>query len=610
MYKDNFINLLKDKISLTSVIEKKIKVINKGHNKLALCPFHHEKTPSFTINESKGFYHCFGCGAHGDIITFTMNIEHLSFKEAIEKLANENGIPLPKTIQYTKENEEEVKKINNIYFINELTANFFYQNLYKPGGNVCLSYFYKRGVNDNFIKFFKLGFANNSYNDLINFLKENNITEEMMLEAGVVAKGDNGGIYDKFRNRAMIPVYDKRGKIIAFTGRVLNKDTMPKYMNSPESLIYHKGSVLFNYFFARDYIYKNKKAILVEGNFDAITLFVNGIENVVAPMGTAATVEQFLELWKSTEEIIVCFDGDTAGRNASKRVAYLLLPYIDPLKTLKFAFLPTGLDPDDFVRKFGKDKFLEYLNDKNNCLSLSEFLFKNNLLELNIEVENNYITPEQKSKLEVEFQNIIKTIKNPIVAKNFEYYFKGELFKITKFVGKKKIEDYRKTTKINFNSQISFSANSFDALKEELLNIEKNIFCVLILNPKLINELYTKYNVDIFNLEFESDDSIKLINIFFEISEKNLLDDKEYLLKILEKNNFNNYIIKIRNDKILQNFNNVKSLYSLILEKNIISLNIESKELAIKNNNELKRKAVNDELEKLYNEKLLLEEEF
>jgi DNA primase len=616
MYGQDIGKILRERIELSSVIEKKIKIINKGHTKVALCPFHSEKTPSFHINDSKGFYHCFGCGAHGDVVTFVMQTEHLSFIEAVERLAQDYGIELPQKIKWTPDAEREKNEIKDIYRVNEIVCDYFQKNLFAKNGLNCLQYYYKRGLNQEQIKLFRLGYSNNSYDDLIKYLKVNEIDDELMLKAGVVAVGERGN-YDKFRNRAMIPVLDKQGKVIAFTGRVLDKDAMPKYMNSPETPIYHKSHVLFNYFFARDGIYKNKKAIMVEGNFDALSLFINGIENVVAPMGTAATVEQFLELWRSTDEIVVCFDGDIAGKKAGRRVADMLLSVITPIKTVKFALLPDNIDPDDFIRKYGKDAFEKLISSKESCYSLSEFLFRDRINLLNIDLKNNLITPEEKGRLQVEFDNIVKNISNQAVAKNFNFFFRGELFKITKFDGKKRVENYKDVTKINYRKYIGSSVHTAEGLMEGILSIENDIFLLLIGNLEMVGLLYKNYNIDLFSINFYGENSKILLNIIFDVCEQDKIADKKYLQACLEKNNLNYYILggdsrfngKFSN--ILSDEDNkIKYLYWLLLEKNIEQLHLEEKKLLKGENGVKKVKDIELELDNLHKKKLQLEESF
>lgn len=607
MYDSSFLNLLRDKVTLSDVIGRSVRIINKGRNKVACCPFHKEKTPSFHISDEKGVYHCFGCGAHGDVISFVMQQEGLSFKEAVEKLAEENGIELPKTMEIKKQNKEEIDKIQLIYNINEEACKFFQKCIFDDVGRVGLNYITKRGLTVENIKKFKIGFAPQSFNALIQYLSKCGFNEKQLELAGLVAKNESN-YYDKFRNRVMFPVLDKKGRVIAFTGRVVDKNDIPKYMNSPETLIYHKSDVLFNYFFARKSIYDLKYALLVEGNLDAITLSINGIENVVAPMGTAITVRQIEELWKITDEIIVCLDGDSAGKKASVRLANLVLPNLTPMKNIKFVTLPTDQDPDDFIKNNGKSGFVNYINNKNNCLSLSEFLWKNELDLLNLNLDKKYITPEEKGILETRITEIIKQIQNQLVFRNFENFYKNQIFLISKYNGSKRAIDYRNITKIDYKKDVK-PVNSIDLLKQNIENIEKCMFCMIIDYMPLIDQIFQMYNVDIFNIDYISENSNELVDIFLKIYESNEIGNKEILFDILEKNNFNNYIIESnRYNKILEN-KKVDYLYSLVLERNINLLEIEVKNLSFENNDEVKRKNIIGELELLQDKKNKLDEE-
>ena len=608
MYDSNFLNLLRDKITLSDVIGRSVRIINKGRNKVACCPFHKEKTPSFHIQDDKGFYHCFGCGAHGDVISFVMQQDGLSFKEAVEKLAEENGIELPKTTEIKKQNKEEIDKIQLTYNINEEACKFFQKCIFDDSGKVGLNYITKRGLTVENIKKFKIGFAPQGFNNLIQYLAKFGFNEKQLELAGLVAKGDNDGYYDKFRNRVMFPVLDKKGRVIAFTGRVIDKNDIPKYMNSPETLIYHKSDVLFNYFFARKSIYDLKYALLVEGNLDAITLSINGIENVVAPMGTAITIKQIEELWKITDEIVVCLDGDLAGKKASLRLANLVLPILVPTKSMKFITLPTDQDPDDFIKQNGKSGFINYIQNQNSCLSLSEFLWKNELNLLNLNLDKKYITPEERGILESKIIEITKQIQNQLVSKNFENFYRNQLFLISKYTGSKRAIDYRNITKIDYKKDVK-PVNSIDLLKQNIKNIEKCMFCMIIDYMPLIDQVFQMYNVDIFNINYINDDSNKLIDIFLKIYETNEIENKDFLLNILEKNNFNNYIIESsRYNNILEN-KKVDYLYSLILERNINLLEIEVKNLSFENNDEIRRKNIINELEVLQDKKNKLDEE-
>ena len=592
MYFDsNFLDYLRSKITLSDVIGRSVHLTRKGRDKIACCPFHKEKTPSFHVNDEKGFYHCFGCGTHGDVITFVMQQEGLSFVDAVKKLASDYGVELPKN------NETFVKKDNTeiIYEINEKTCQFFENNLINS--KVALNYLRSRGLNLEQAKSFRIGYAQDNFNALIDFLKSHNFKEEDMLKAGVVAFNNN--YYDKFRHRIMFPVLDKVGKVIAFTGRVINKEDIPKYMNSPETLIYHKSSVLFNYFYAKKSIYDEKKAFLVEGNLDVITMSINGIKNVVAPMGTAVTVEQIEELWKACDHIIVCLDGDSAGQKASVRVANLVLPLLRPMKDISFVALPEGQDPDDFVKHNGKNYFLNFV--QNNILSLSEFLWKNE--SKNIDTTK-FINAEEKTQLETKLNSIIKSIKNNTVARNFDSFFKGKMFFITRY---KKELNYKDYTKIDYNKNKPLTVE--DLLIQNIKNIEKNIFSLIISQISIIDRLFQDYNIDIFNMSFISEKSKQMINIFLKIYELNNIEDKNFLINTLEKNNLNNYITLSNKYKTIDDEKKVKFLYSLILERNINVLQLEMKRLAMDNNDEEKRKILEKELEIVQKKKGVIDDD-
>ena len=584
MFDDNFTSFLKSKILLSDVIGRDIHVIVKGRNKIACCPFHKEKTPSFHINDEKGFYHCFGCGAHGDVITYTMKRDGLTFPDAVRKLAEDNNIELPKS-------KKSINKDNykTIYEINEKTCQFFEKNILNS--KIAMNYIKNRGLNIENIKKFRIGYAPNEFDSLINYLSLLGFKKEDMEKAGVVALSKN--YYDKFRNRIMFPVLDKLGKVIAFTGRVINKDDMPKYMNSPETLIYHKSNVLFNYFFAKNSIYESKSAFLVEGNLDALSMSINGIENVVAPMGTAITIEQIEELWKITDNIIVCLDGDNAGQKASLRVANLVLPILKPNKNISFISLPKGLDPDDFIRNEGKNYFMDYVNS--NILTLSEFLWNNEIKDIDT---TKYINAENKTKIETDLKSIIKNIKNNVVAKNFNDFFNGKMFFISKY---KKDFNYKTITKIDYSKHYT----NEELLKQNIINTEKSILSIIISDFSLIDKIFQLYNVDIFNINFINKESIEVVNILLKIYETN--SDKDLLIKTLEKNSLNYYIISSSKYKNVEN--KEKVLYSLILERNINTLQIEIKNLSISNDNEERRKSLIVELENIQKKKEKIEEE-
>ena len=598
MYSNSFIDSLKNKITLSNIIGKNVKIISHGRNKVACCPFHKEKTPSFHINDERGFYHCFGCGAHGDIISFIMQQDNLSFKESIEKLANENGIELPRLEKLDLEKQKYKDEFNILYKINEEACLYFQNLIFSTDGQYGLEYLIKRGLSKSNIRKFRIGFTTNEFNGLLNHLKKLGFRENDMKKAGVISSNEKQ-FYDKFRNRVMFPVLDKSGKVIAFSGRAINNVDMPKYMNSPETPLYHKSDVLFNYFFAKKAIYDKKNAILVEGNLDAISLSVNGIENVVAPMGTAITEQQIRELWKITDEIIVCLDGDQAGQKAAKRVGMLVLSILIASKSLRFIRLPDNLDPDDFIKEYGKIEFEKLVNNKDKSVNLSEFLWNCELAEQNINITKSNITPEEKNKLEFNINLLLKKIKDPIVLKNFQNFYKNKLFLIDRNNSKndKLGSLYKNTTKIDYGKKVS-SINSIQNLKDRIINVEKNMVNIIYKDISIINDFFKKYEVNLLSIDFFDKNISKILNIFYDKLNKNIDDDK-FIFNELEKNDFKLYTYVDRLLGVDSINNSLEYLYGLFLERSMLVLEIELKKLAQDNNNEEKRKAIYGDLELL-----------
>lgn len=602
MYDNNFLDLIKSKIVLSDIIGRTVQIIRHGRNKVACCPFHKEKTPSFNINDDKGFYHCFGCGVHGDVISFIMAQEGLDFKNAVEKLANDNGIELPKLDEKFLKKQQKIRNEQDIiYRINEEACKFFENNIFKNSGRCGLDYILNRGLSQDNIKKFRIGFAINSFDNLLIYLRNLGFSDEDIKKSGVVAINEKG-IYDKFRNRIIFPILDNIGRVIAFTGRVIDNDDLPKYMNSPDTSLYHKSDVLFNYYFAKKAIYDNGNVIIVEGNLDALSLSINGIENVVAPMGTAITKQQIEKLWKVTDEIIVCLDGDNAGQKASKRLAMLVLPMLLPIKSIKFIFLPNNQDPDDLIRSLGSNGFIDFIKSKKNSLSLSEFIWLSEIKNLNINVDKE-VTPEIKSNLEAKLIDISKRIENNIVSKNFLNFYKKQLFNLERFSNNKKTLNYQNMTRINYKKSVDLP-NSISSLKRNIIIIEKNILFLLIHNPYILKSFFESYNIDISSINFLDINALKIIDII----SKNF-DNKDSLLYELEKSGFNNYINSNMNLISFAEEKYVKYLYSLFLERNAFLFEIELKELALKDGSWAKRTIIYEELELLRKKKTDLDNE-
>lgn len=519
-----FLERLRDEIATSEVVSRKVNLRLKGKEHSGLCPFHQEKTPSFTVNDSKGFYHCFGCGAHGDIVKFVMETEGLNFSEAVAKLAEDYSIPLPKIEENRVDTKEEEER-KQLYAVMEETCRIFESNLYSKDGKGALQYLQRRGLNNQNIQKFRLGFAVNSFDYLINELKGRGFSEDILLKAGLVSRNDRGKLYDKFRNRVMFTILDKKERVVAFSGRVLD-DSKPKYMNSPETKLYHKGSIVYNYAFARKPAYDAGNIIAVEGNMDVISVYVNGVENVVAPMGTAVTQNQVKELWKVVDEVVFCMDGDAAGIKATKRISELVLPIINPQKTIKFSFMPAGEDPDTFIKRYGKDAFKKLIN---KAESLSEFIWEN---ERDIFLKNN--EPEEKARLEDALNKKISLISDASIKNHFRAFYKNKLWNLGRFIAKKKnttnkevknLQDLsEKEKKEKFHINKDNDKNIITSTTHQLTNFDKferEIIAILISHPELINYNPTDYLVRDFH--FYNEKFEEIVGIIHEIAD-GLLD--------------------------------------------------------------------------------------
>ena len=401
-----FLDEIRAKVPIADVVGQRVKLVRKGREYTGLCPFHNEKTPSFTVNEAKGFYHCFGCGAHGDVIKFEMEAGGLPFMDAVTKLANRAGLKVP---QFSRENEEEAKHRSSWYEIMELACGFFEKNLLLPSGHEALDYLTRRGFDNSIIKKFRLGYAPDN-NGLHAYLTSKNVSESDMIELGLAVLSEkNGKVYDFFRNRVIIPIFDKRDRIIGYGGRVMGNE-QPKYLNSPETPIFNKRKVLYNLNYARDKAYENKRIVICEGYMDVIAQSKYGFDYAVAPLGTALTEDQIQEAWKICPEPTLCFDGDGAGIRAAIRSVDRVLPILKAGYSLKYVFLPDKMDPDEFLKAKGAE---EYEKAIANTMPLADLLWRKNI---QAQPTN---TPEQKAMFE---KNIYEEIAKITDEKVRGYY--------------------------------------------------------------------------------------------------------------------------------------------------------------------------------------------
>jgi DNA primase len=400
---------IRARLPVSQVVGRKVALKKKGREFSGLSPFKVEKTPSFFVNDQKGFYHCFASGEHGDIFTFLMKTEGLSFPEAIERLAAEAGVALPKPNARGQEREDERQRLYNLL---EASAKFFEQQLAGLPGREARAYIAKRGLATETERTFRLGYSPNSKHALRDHLAKAGFTADEMVLSGMLIGGDDIPVaYDRFRHRVMFPIQDGKGRVIAFGGRALDSDAPAKYVNSPETPLFHKGHVLFNAHRARPASHEKGRIIAVEGYMDAVSLAEAGIMETVAPLGTALTEDQLKLLWRLAAEPILCFDGDSAGRKAAFRAVDIALPHLKPGVSLTFAFLPDGLDPDDLVRQQGREGIEAVLG---RAKPLVEVLFEREW------GQGDWVTPERRARLEQQFRLLTSRIDDPSVRQHYE----------------------------------------------------------------------------------------------------------------------------------------------------------------------------------------------
>jgi DNA primase len=410
-YGEGLLEEIRRRTDLVALVGRRVKLVRKGRVMWGCCPFHQEKSPSFKVENERRLYKCFGCGKGGDAFKWLVETEGLSFPESVEKLAGEVGVELPK---WSPEDEAREQQRKSLYDIVELAAKFYEAQLFEAGGREARDYLKGRGLDGAAAKQFRLGYSPSGNNALIKHLTEHNVTQDDIIAAGLARPGEDGRpMRDFFYNRVMFPIGDGRGRIVAFGARALEADAKPKYINSGESALFSKGSQLYNFATARAAAIKAGTIIVAEGYMDVIALVRAGFEHAVAPLGTAMTEDQLHLLWRTAPEPILAFDGDTAGLKAAHRAAHLALPHLKAGYSLRFAFLPTGEDPDSFIAANGSGAMTVLLEA---ALPLSQLLWRT-------ETEGKDLsTPERRAGLEHTLKEIVDRITDGKVA---DYYRRG-----------------------------------------------------------------------------------------------------------------------------------------------------------------------------------------
>ena len=407
----NFTDELRARLSLVDVISRRVPLVKKGQNYWGCCPFHNEKTPSFSVNEDKGFYHCFGCGEHGDIISFVMKSENVDFRTAITELAAQAGLKLP---DYKPKSHEQIAREESYFEIMENAASIYQKRLFDPDGEIALAYIRGRGFNDDMIKKYRIGYAPKN-NIIAN--KFVNIKQDNLLATGLCRRGDYG-MYDFFRDKLMFPIFNAHGKIVAFSGRSLD-GSEPKYINTSDTELFHKRKTIFGFNFARDAIHRANRSIVVEGQVDAIQMQCNGFPETVAPLGTALTEDHISMLCKANRNITFCFDGDAAGQKAAARACDIVMPFLRDASDVKFAFVSGGKDPDEVLKTGGQPAMQKIIND---ATPLVDFLW--NLANAGFTVS----TPNGRTQAEKFIKQKIEKISDATLRGEYEHEYNSRMF--------------------------------------------------------------------------------------------------------------------------------------------------------------------------------------
>ena len=414
-FPSHFLDEIRTRVSLADIIGRRVKLTRRGREWLGLCPFHNEKTPSFTVNEDKGFYHCFGCQAHGSAFDFVMQQEGLSFPEAVEKLAAEIGMKVPARSPEAEAREEARA---TLFDAMAFAAEWFEGRLATGSGRDAKEYLKGRGLTDETIREFRLGYAPKGRTTFKEASLARSFTEKQLIDCGLlVTPRDGGETFDRFRDRITFPITDTRGRVVAFGGRALG-EARAKYLNSPETPLFQKGRLLYNLAHARSAIRDRESVIVAEGYMDVIALHQAGFPNTVAPLGTAVTEDQLGLLWRFAPEPILCFDGDAAGWSAAGRVADRALPLLRSGHSLRFTLLPTGEDPDSLVTSKGAEAFRQLLL---NATPLSDLLWQIAMQDRTLD------TPERRAGFANDIRALVTRIEDRQVKAFYERHFRARL---------------------------------------------------------------------------------------------------------------------------------------------------------------------------------------
>ena len=497
---NNFTDELRQRLSIVDVISRRVPLTKKGQNYWGCCPFHNEKTPSFSVSEDKGFYHCFGCGEHGDIISFTMKSENVDFKTAIRELADMAGLKVP---DYKPRDAAEIAREESYVKITDDAAKIYQQKLFEPIGEHALNYIRGRGFTDDMIKKYRIGYA--PKNNIISGTFTN-VRQDALIATGLVRHGEYG-LYDFFRDKLMFPIFNAHGDIVAFSGRSLD-GSEPKYINTTDTELFHKRQTIFGFNFARDAIHRANRSIVVEGQIDAIQMQNHGFPETVAPLGTALTEDHIAILCKANRNITFCFDGDAAGQKAAVRACGIVLPFLRDNSDVRFAFVTGGKDPDEVLKTGGTDAMKKIIN---SSIGIIDFLWDT--------TNKNYI------------------VSTPGGRSQAEKFLKGQIDKIVDTDFRREIENEYDSRK--FNQWHKWSKKKNDAADIELPSVDDVTKNTLIYIVNRFPEIVEQYG-----------DFLSTLNIDFDTPVVNELNfDAKAAEKFIVSLKLQRYITRLNNDK-------------------------------------------------------------
>lgn len=573
-----YLEEIKQRIKVSDIVGATVQLKRRGREYVGLSPFSKEKTPSFTINDEKGFYHCFSSGEHGNIFDFLVKVEKLNFGDAVRKLAAKAGMP---AFKFTKENievENKRKKYDEILTI----ALQNYQKNFSENESVR-KYALSRGLTQEILSFFKIGYSGEYGLNLSLF---GNFNQKELIESGIFFYDEkNNKLIDRFKNRLIFPIFDYNNKVIGFGGRALSQNYLAKYINSPETEFFKKGFNLYNLNNAKNQNKQSGIVFVVEGYMDVISLYQAGFKNVVATLGTAMTESHLNLIWRYFNDPIVCFDGDRSGQNAAQKISEKLIAYMKPNYSLSFLILPNGFDPDSFVRKNGKNAFESLLDQK---IDIGNFIFENNLQDLKSAL------PEERAGFEKKIMDLCLLIQDSTVKKYYVSFFKNKIFEQ---FSNRKIKNLKPLNKTKELTRKITRYSSFELKEFSLMYLFLN-------NIQILKNQSKKFSL----INFHNKNLEELKKVLLNILEK-IETFKEFnLLKHLEENNFSQIINDINEFSsikgISENLNEEK--FDNFLEDLIEQVNNLKLESKLKDAEESLSKNMN---EAQYNELLSLKDQ-